>query len=548
MANAGISRFSIFQQIVSLATIAVLGLVILSVASFSVLGKVKVTGPLYREIVQGKDLVADILPPPEYVIEAYLVILQADRETDPQKRQQLLERFKKLKSDYDERHAFWQKDLPEGEIKQLMVEGSYKPAQAFFTEALGSYFPALIKGDRERAQASLKTISAQYESHRQQIDELVKKTDARGDAVEKDTATLLFRSSAFMITVCLLIIACFVGASTYIIRSITGTFAACTAITDRIAAGDLTVQVPVEGRGSVRVMLGSLKAMVARFESILAQIGTTSASLVYASAELSRASSDIAGNSENAASESTGMATASQQMADTSRDISRSCQLAAESSRSTSTIAGNGVEVVERTITVMESIAVRVKGLADTVGLLGARSDEIGEIIGTIEDIADQTNLLALNAAIEAARAGEQGRGFAVVADEVRALAERTTKATREIGEMIKAIQQETKGVVAAMEQGVGEVETGTDEATKSSAALQEILEQVNAVSMQVTQIASAAEEQTATTAMISGNIHQITDLVQNTARESQHCAEQAAQLSCHAKDLEKIVHQFKTT
>jgi methyl-accepting chemotaxis protein len=294
-------------------------------------------------------------------------------------------------------------------------------------------------------------------------------------------------------------------------------------------------------------MLGSLKAMAERFESILAQIGTTSAALVRASGELSRSSEEIAQNAESAAAESTGMATAGQQMADTSRDISCNCQLAAENSQNTSTIAENGVEVVGKTITVMETIAVRVKGLANTVGLLGERSDQIGEIIGTIEDIADQTNLLALNAAIEAARAGEQGRGFAVVADEVRALAERTTKATREIGEMIKAIQQETKGVVSAMEQGVCEVESGTEEATKSSAALQEILEQVNAVSMQVTQIASAAEEQTATTAMISGNIQQITDLVQRTAQESHQCADQAAELSRCAGDLETIVQQFKT-
>ena len=159
------------------------------------------------------------------------------------------------------------------------------------------------------------------------------------------------------------------------------------------------------------------------------------------------------------------------------------------------------------------------------------RSDQIGEIIGTIEDIADQTNLLALNAAIEAARAGEQGRGFAVVADEVRALAERTTRATREIGEMIKAIQKETKGAVAAMEQGVHQVETGTEEAARSGQALQDILAQVNDVAMQVNQIATAAEEQTATTSEISSNMLQITEVVQQTSHGAHESATAAAQL-----------------
>jgi methyl-accepting chemotaxis protein len=194
----------------------------------------------------------------------------------------------------------------------------------------------------------------------------------------------------------------------------------------------------------------------------------------------------------------------------------------------------------------MGQIAEKVKETARTVESLGARSDQIGAIIGTIEDIADQTNLLALNAAIEAARAGEQGRGFAVVADEVRALAERTTRATKEIGEMIKAIQKETRGAVHAMEQGVLQVESGTREAERSGAALIDILDQVNAVAMQVNQIATAAEEQTATTGEISTNMQQITEVVQQTSHGAHESAVAAAQLSGNAEELQRLVRQFK--
>jgi methyl-accepting chemotaxis protein len=187
-----------------------------------------------------------------------------------------------------------------------------------------------------------------------------------------------------------------------------------------------------------------------------------------------------------------------------------------------------------------------VQESARTVESLGARSDQIGAIIGTIEDIADQTNLLALNAAIEAARAGEQGRGFAVVADEVRALAERTTRATREIGEMIKAIQGETRDAVAAMEQGVSQVEAGTIEAARSGEALRDILEQVNSVAMQVNQIATAAEEQTATTGEIASNMQQITEVVQQTSCGAQESATAAAQLNNNAGELQRLVQQFR--
>src|SRR4029079_17619247 len=130
------------------------------------------------------------------------------------------------------------------------------------------------------------------------------------------------------------------------------------------------------------------------------------------------------------------------------------CTMAADSSNQGNELATQGVSVVQETVAGMTRIADQVKESARTVESLGSRSEQIGEIVGTIEDIADQNNLLALNAAIEAARAGEQGRGFAVVADEVRALAERTTRATKEIGQMIRAIQMETKGAVASMKEG----------------------------------------------------------------------------------------------
>jgi methyl-accepting chemotaxis protein len=233
-------------------------------------------------------------------------------------------------------------------------------------------------------------------------------------------------------------------------------------------------------------------------------------------------------------------------MSSTSADISQNCQGAAVGAQRASHTAQIGAQVVEKTVTVMGQIASRVHETARTVESLGARSDQIGAIIGTIEDIADQTNLLALNAAIEAARAGEQGRGFAVVADEVRALAERTTRATKEIGEMIKAIQRETRGAVAAMEQGVQQVEEGTVEAAKSGDALRDILEQINDVGMQISQIATAVEEQTATTGDIACNMQQITEAVQMTSAGAGETASAAAQLHGNAEELQRLVHQFK--
>ncbi|MEI6206488.1 MAG: methyl-accepting chemotaxis protein [Desulfuromonadales bacterium] len=287
-------------------------------------------------------------------------------------------------------------------------------------------------------------------------------------------------------------------------------------------------------------------AFIQALRDVITKVNDSSTKVAGSSADLSKISNRIAAGSEEVAAQANTVATAGEEMTATSHDIAKNCQYAAEGAQQASKSAQDGAVVVDKTIAVMNQIAEKVQESARTVENLGARSDQIGAIVGTIEDIADQTNLLALNAAIEAARAGEQGRGFAVVADEVRALAERTTKATKEISEMIKAIQNETKSAVTVMEQGVRQVESGTTEAARSGAALHDILQQINSVAMQVNQIATAAEEQTATTSEISSNMIQITDVVHQTSKDAHVSASAAAQLSDNAEELQQLVRQFK--
>jgi methyl-accepting chemotaxis protein len=286
--------------------------------------------------------------------------------------------------------------------------------------------------------------------------------------------------------------------------------------------------------------------MAVSLRTLLEKIDASSHEVSTAAEQVSGTAERIATGAEEVAAQSATVATSGEEMSATSQDIALNCQMAADGAQQAARSAQDGAVVVDKTVSVMGQIAAKVQESARTVESLGERSDQIGTIIGTIEDIADQTNLLALNAAIEAARAGEQGRGFAVVADEVRALAERTTRATREIGEMIKAIQVETKGAVATMELGVRQVESGTLEAAKSGQVLQGILHQINDVAMQVNQIATAAEEQTATTHEISSNMQQITDVIHQTSQGAHESASAANQLHGNAEELQRLVQQFK--
>jgi methyl-accepting chemotaxis protein len=315
---------------------------------------------------------------------------------------------------------------------------------------------------------------------------------------------------------------------------------------DRLADGDLTVDILSNSQDEIGHLAGSFKRMAASLHKTISHISQTSAQVASAASQLQATAVQIATGAEEVASQTNTVATASEEMSATSTDIARNCSMAADASQNTTKSAHAGAKVVQETITGMNTIAERVRQTSTTIEALGARSDQIGAIVGTIEDIADQTNLLALNAAIEAARAGEQGRGFAVVADEVRALAERTTRATREIGEMIKAIQRETGEAVKAMEEGVHEVEKGAVSSQKSGVALEDILERIGEVSMQINQIATAAEEQTATTNEITTNIQQVTEVVHQTARGAGETSSAAAQLANQAHELQSLVSQFR--
>jgi len=309
---------------------------------------------------------------------------------------------------------------------------------------------------------------------------------------------------------------------------------------------DLTKRFSWKSNDEIGQVSDSVNEFLGSLQQVLTQVVSESAQVSSAAAQLQGTSTTIATGAEAVVEQASSVATASEEMAATSADIANNCLIAVEGAQSASEAAVAGSGVVSSTIAGMEQIAERVRHSARTVASLGERSDQIGAIAGTIEDIADQTNLLALNAAIEAARAGEMGRGFAVVADEVRALAERTTKATREIGGMIKAIQTETKAAVQQMEQGVKDVEQGTQDASSSGEALQEILSRINDVTMQINQIATAAEEQTATTGEIAGNVSRINDVAQDSSRSAQESATAATQLASLAEELQRQVRKFR--
>jgi len=316
---------------------------------------------------------------------------------------------------------------------------------------------------------------------------------------------------------------------------------------DKFAQGDLTIKLTAEKNDDVIGQLfNGFNKLVQNIKNMILSLTDAIQATASASAQISSSAEEMAAGAQEQSTQTTEIAGAVEQMTKTIMETSKNSASAAEQSKVARDVAKDGGKSISDTIEGMNKIANVVEDAASTIKELGKSSEKIGTIIEVIDDIADQTNLLALNAAIEAARAGEHGRGFAVVADEVRKLAERTTKATKEIGSMIKEIQKDTYGAVTAMESGTEEVQHGTKLAHESGSSLNEIISNTDQVLDIINQVAAASEEQSSAAEQISHSIEGINSVTQQAAAGVQQIARAAEDLNNLTVTLQRLVDQFK--
>ncbi|MDP2689170.1 MAG: HAMP domain-containing methyl-accepting chemotaxis protein, partial [Deltaproteobacteria bacterium] len=321
---------------------------------------------------------------------------------------------------------------------------------------------------------------------------------------------------------------------------------------EKFANGDLTTRAGIsirflgkEIKDEVSDLGQSVDVMAAKMSGVIGRITDSSNLLASASEQLSASSTQITEGANRQSSQTLQAATSMEEMNATVIEVARNSQVASSSAREAQTIATKGGDVVTQAITAMQEVADSTSVTADTIKNLGKSSEEIGTIVSVINDIADQTNLLALNAAIEAARAGEQGRGFAVVADEVRRLAERTTKATKEISGMIKSIQNETAKAVEAMGEGTYKVENGVKLANEAGDSLKRIVTGVESVTDMINHIATSAEQQSATTDEITQNMDSIADVAKSNVTAIGEVANASNEMARLATELKELVANF---
>lgn len=314
---------------------------------------------------------------------------------------------------------------------------------------------------------------------------------------------------------------------------------------NNIDNADLNNQFNSTRKDEIGGLQRSFDKFVVSIKETLLQVSEASSAVASASTEISSSTEQMAAGAQEQSSQASEVATAVEEMTKTLGETNGNIRKVADGAKEAKDSANAGGTVVEDTIKGMKKISEVVNQSAQQVKVLGASSEKIGEIVGVINDIADQTNLLALNAAIEAARAGEQGRGFAVVADEVRKLAERTSKATKEIASMIKQIQADTNQAVVSMDKGTEEVGKGITLAEQAGQMLLGIVGNAESVADMVGQIAAASEQQASASEQISKNVEAISTVSQESASGVQQIAKTAEDLNRLTENLQQLLEKF---
>lgn len=514
------SNLTLVQRFLGLLIVVILGFVAYGASSFKVLSDLKVNGPVYQRIVQGKDLIADILPPPEYIIESYLVSLQM-MDASPAERKALIDTLKSLKSDYDTRHTYWANEHLDTVLSEQLLQKADQPAQEFYKIAFDQFVPALEKDDKAAAASALIVMKARYAEHRSEINKLVGLANKRNESDEAGAKKQISASTLLMAGILLASVSLaavfLMRIAGKLVRQLGGEPAYAAAITARIAAGDLTGEIDTR-KSTEGSLLMAMKNMRDSLATIVTEVRIGTENIATASGQISSGNMELSSRTE-------GQASALEQTAASMEELTSTVKQNAENSYQANLMAKSASEIAIKGGSVVAQVV-------ETMGSINESSKKIVDIIGVIDGIAFQTNILALNAAVEAARAGEQGRGFAVVASEVRNLAQRSAAAAKEIKTLIG--------------NSVEKIDVGAQLVDEAGKTMDEVVASVKQVTNIIGDITNASNEQTSGIAQINQAIMHMDSATQQNSAMVEEAASAAQSLHEQADSLSRLVGVFK--
>ena len=511
----------------------------------------RVHGPVYDRIAEDKELLIETAPPPLNLGASYLALQEIDSANDPGEIRESLQRFRKYESEYFTQRDYWLKKLPDGEIRRALEVKMSRNATDFYRIANDEYLPLVGKTaeEKKKANAVLMTkLRPKFWEHRDAVHEFVKMVEQKTDADEKEAEQdVKFWTTTIAILSVVLI--AFMGATGFWVAS--AIVRSAQELNSRVkqmssGAGDLTARVHVEGTDDMGQLASGFNAVIAKIQTIVGKVRESSLQLLSVASEIAATARGQEQTVHDLSASTTQVAASVREISATSQDLSGTMVEVNASATHAAELATRGRDNTLKMAAEMKQLIESTASVSSKLGSIREKADRINTVITTITKVADQTNLLSINAAIEAEKAGEYGRGFLVVAREIRRLADQTAVATLDIETMVRQMQDAVSAGVMQMDKFADEVRSGVGQVTNINQMTYEIIGEVHGLSERFQLVTEGMRNQAIGAQQINDAMGQIADSAKRSEQSVKEFERATAHLRGSVEGLNQEISQFK--
>jgi methyl-accepting chemotaxis protein WspA len=528
----------------ALGLVAVLALAIFLLTTFGI------NSTLYQKIMLRKTALAEFEPATFFVVEPYLTLIEITATDDPLEKKRLIAQFHAQEHKAHERYAYWVETLFEGPVKRALRDEVFPSVENFFGVAQGQFVPLVENQDREDARHVLDTqIRPLYAKNHEAIDRAVKVGQEKTMAEQQSAEEQVRLWVTTMIVVSLASVLLVAGLGLYMARGIVRSTGALISRINEMASGasDLTARVSIDSKDEIGQLGQGINAMIAKIHAVVAKVRESSLHLLSTASQIAATSKQQENTVQDLSSSTTEIAAAVREISATGKELSGTMGEVNDRANQAATLAAAGRSRLIDMESTMQQLVESTASISAKLALIREKADNINVVVTTITKVADQTNLLSINAAIEAEKAGEYGRGFLVVAREIRRLADQTAVATLDIENMVRHMHDAVSAGVMQMDKFSEEVRLGVERVAEINSQMGQITEEVRTVSDRFRLVNEGMHNQSIGAEQINEAMLTVSNGTVQTVASLDEFNKATAHLRESVKSLNDEIAQFKT-
>jgi methyl-accepting chemotaxis protein WspA len=543
-----ISDYSIRAKLYGLVAFSTIGVAAVLALAGWLLAEFRVNGPVYERIIRREDALGEFRPAALYIIWPYTIAGQLKAETDPAEARRLIDRFRKQEEVYNQRRDYWLARLGEGPTKEGLSGPIHQPAAEFFRIADQEFLPLVEKGQvKEAARVFTEKLQPRFEEHRAAVERTTETGRQTTAAEEAEVRDRLRFWMGFMVVIGVFTVAAVGLLGAYLAQGILRSTATLIDRVNEMASGasDLTARVAVDSQDEIGTLAQGINAMISKIQSVVRRVRESCLQVLATASEIAATSRQQEATVQGLGSSTTQIAAAVREISATSQELSGTMNEVNGRADQAASLAAAGRTRLAGMEAAMQQLVDSTASISSKLAMIREKADNINVVVTTITKVADQTNLLSINAAIEAEKAGEYGRGFLVVAREIRRLADQTAVATLDIENMVRHMHDAVSAGVMQMDKFTEEVRTGVSRVAELNGQTGQIIEEVRGLSDRFRLVNEGMRNQSTGAAQINEAMVQMTDSTRQTATSLEEFNKATAHLRNSVELLNQEIAQF---